>query len=123
MPRQHACLACGFLTVQGRELNATERQALAGEQAPADAVHLRCHLELWDELSLDGSLANVRHETKTERTCAGHLTYAPGQSPKDHLVTSVQRQRRRQWRPQWMAATLAGVLLVVGALLARSCMS
>ncbi len=118
MPRQHTCLTCGFLTVQGREISATERQALAGEQAPADAVHLRCHLELWDELSLDGSLANVRREAKTERTCAGYLTYAPGQSPKDHLVTSVQRSRRR---PRWQVATLAGVLLVVGTLVARGC--
>ena len=123
MPRQHACLACGFLTVQGREINATERQALAGEQAPADAVHLRCHLELWDELGLNGGLPDVLREARIMRTCVGHLAYTPGQSPKDHLVTSVQRQRRRQRRPQWLAATLAGMLLVVGTLIAQSCMS
>ena len=121
MPQQHTCLTCGFLTTGGRETSATERKALVTEETPADAVDLRCHLELWDEPGLDGGLPDVLREAQTLRICAGHLTYEPGHSPKDHLVTSVQRSRRR---PRWQIATLAGGLLVVGTLLAaRGCLS
>ena len=120
MAQHHTCLTCGFLTVRGREISATERNALVTERTPADAVDLRCHLELWDERGLDGGLPDVVREAQTLRTCTGHLAYKPGQSPKDHLVTSVQRARRR---PRWQVATLAGVLLVVGTLVARGCLS
>ena len=120
MPQQHTCLTCGFLTVGGREISATERQALVAERAPADAVHLRCYLELWDELSPDVGLPDVLREAQTLRTCKGHLSHEPGQSPKQHLLTSVRRQRRR---PQWQVATLVSVLLFVGILVARSCTS
>ncbi len=120
MPQQHTCLTCGFLTVRGREISAAERQALVAERAPADAVHLRCHLELWDELNLGDGVPDVLREAQTVRTCAGHLTYEPGHSPKHYLITSVQRSRRR---PQWQVATLVGVLLMVGTLVVRGCLS
>ena len=115
MQQQHTCLTCGFLTVRGREISATERQALVADRAPADAVHLRCYLELWDELRPDVGLPDVLREVQTSRTCAGHLSHEPGQSPKHHLVASQQRRRRR---PQWQVTTLVGVLLVVGTLVA-----
>lgn len=121
MPQQHACLACGFLTVRGREISATERQGLVAERAPADAEHMRCYLELWHEIKPDSGLPDVLREVQTLRTCTGYFAHEPGQSPKHHLVTSVQRQRRR---PQWQVTTVLGVLLVVGGtLVARSCMS
>ena len=91
---QHSCLTCGFLTVRGREISVAERQALVAERAPADAEHLRCYLELWDELSPDAGLPNVLREVQTSRTCAGYFSHESGQSPKQHLVTSVQRRRR-----------------------------
>ena len=120
MPQQHTCLTCGFLTVRGREISATERQAMVAE-APADAVHLRCYLELWDELSLEGGLPDAVREAQALRTCAGHLSHEPGQSPKRHLVTSMRMQRQRWRRPRWQVATLVGVLLVVGTLIAWGC--
>ena len=120
MPQEYTCLTCGFLTVRGREFTATERQALATDRPPADAVDLRCYLELWDEISPDSGLPDVLREAQTPRTCAGHLSHEPGQSPKRHLLTSVRRQRRP---PKWRVATLAGGLLVVGALVVRSCLS
>ena len=120
MPPQHTCITCGFLTVQGREVSATERQALVAERPPADAEHLRCYLELWDELGPDAGLPDALREAQTPRTCAGHFSHEPGQSPKQHLVTSVQQRRRR---PRWRVATLAGALLVVVALVGRSCVS
>ena len=118
MPQQHTCLTCGFLMVGGREVSSTDRQALVTEQAPADAAQIRCYLELWDEFTLAEGLKDVRREAQTPRTCAGHFAHTPGRSPKQHLVSSVQRQRAR---PQWQVATVVGVLLAVGALLARSC--
>jgi hypothetical protein len=121
MPQQqHTCLTCGFLTVRGREISATERQALVAERAPADAEHLRCYLELWDELSPDAGVPDVLREVQTPRTCVGHFAHEPGQSPKQHLLASVQRERRR---PRWQVPTVVGVLLVVGTLVARSCIS
>ena len=120
MSQQHTCLTCGFLTVRGREISATERQALVAEQAPADAEHLRCYLELWDEFNPDGGPPPAVREAQILRTCAGHLSHEAGRSPKDHLVISVQRQRRR---PRWKVATIVGVLLVVGTLVARGCTS
>ena len=120
MRQQDTCLTCGFLTVRGREINATERQALVADRAPADAERLECYLELWNEVSPNGGLPDVLREAQTVRTCAGHLPHEPGQSPKHHLVRSVQQKRRR---PQWQVATLAGVLLLVGTLIARSCIS
>jgi hypothetical protein len=114
------CLTCGFLTLRGQEYLAIDREALSPERAPAEAVHLRCYLELWDDVRPERGLPDVIREAHAVRTCAGHLTHQPGQSPKQHLVISVQRHRRR---PRWQMPTVVGILLVVGAFFARSCLS
>lgn len=120
MAHLHTCLTCGFLTLGGQEYVGIDREALSHEGAPAGAVHLRCYLELWDDVRPERGLPDVLREAHAERTCAGHLTYQTGQSPKQHLVTSVQRSRRR---PRWHIPTLVGGLLAVGALFASSCLS
>ena len=83
LPQQHSCLTCGFLTVRGREISATERQALVAERAPADAEHLRCDLELWDELSPDAGLPDVLREVQTSRTCVGHFVHESDNHPSN----------------------------------------
>lgn len=120
MAHPHTCLTCGFLTRPGQEFLAKEREALVAEQAAAEAVRLGCYLELWDEGRLERSLPNLLQEVQTARTCVGYLAHEPGQSPKQHLVKSVQRQRRR---PRWHVPALVGLLLVIGigAVLARGC--
>ena len=77
-------------------------------------------LELWDDVRLERGLPDVLREAHAVRTCAGHLTHQPGQSPTQHLVTSVQQHRRR---PRWQIPTMVGVLLAAGAFFARSCLS
>lgn len=118
MAHPTTCLTCGFLTLRGQEYLAVDREALSAEQAPEHAVSLGCYLELWDDTRLERGLPDVLREAHAERTCAGHLAYQPGQSPTQHLVTSVQQHRRR---PRWQIPTVVAALLAVGALFVRSC--
>lgn len=120
MAHPHSCLTCGFLTLRGEEYLAVDRQSLSPERAPDDTVQLRCYLELWDDVRLERGIPDVLREAYAKRTCAGHLTHQPGQSPKQHLVMSVQQHRRR---PRWQIPVMVGALLAVGALFAGSCLS
>jgi hypothetical protein len=121
------CLECGFLTIEGRELQRADRVMLGtldarGQSAvmPMIPESARCFKNLWDyDLTYSGdSLEGVIDELGRDRSrCPGFVNYEAGFTPVQHLDRlDQQRDNKLQWRIAKIGFWSAVVGGIVGAI-------
>jgi hypothetical protein len=124
------CLECGFLTIEGSELDRPSRIMLssggASAKMPARSERTRCFKNLWEyDVHYTGdSWPGVKEEIEASRDdCPGFRKYDAGFDPASHLEHQVEdRQQAMTWRIArlgfWGAMLGGAISAAVGALIA-----
>jgi hypothetical protein len=118
-------VACGFLTIGGREVKEAERIMLHARSAglPTHLDQLDCARGLWVDYHLayaGGDAELLLEEAAKTRRCVGYFAHVPGWSPDGHRALLLRRQDRLHDRlSNALFAVLGAALALVAQWVAK----